>query len=128
MVVGDSPVTLIATITPADAANQALTWGSDNEAVATVSGGTVTPVGAGTATITVTTVDGGHTATSAAAHRGAPSPVHRHCSVVPVSHFPIPPSLQSMKKRDSLLMESSTSWRGDITVPLWAGQRRTRWR
>ena len=36
----------------------------------------------------------------AAAHRGAPSPVHRHCSVVPVSHFPIPPSLQSMKKRD----------------------------
>ena len=62
MVVGDSPVTLIATITPADAANQALTWSSDNETVATVSGGTVTPVGAGTATITVTTVDGSYTA------------------------------------------------------------------
>ena len=74
MVVGDSPVTLIATITPADAANQALTWGSDNEAVATVSGGTVTPVGAGTATITVTTVDGGHTATCTVTVVAAPPP------------------------------------------------------
>ena len=74
MVVGDSPVTLIATITPADAANQALTWSSDNEAVATVSGGTVTPVGEGTATITVTTADGGHTATCTVTVVAAPPP------------------------------------------------------
>ena len=53
---------LDATVAPADALNKAVTWSSDNEAVATVLGGTVRAVGAGTAKITVTTVDGGKTA------------------------------------------------------------------
>lgn len=55
---------LTATIDPADATNQNVTWTSDDTAVATVSSdGLVTAVQAGTATITVTTEDGGKTAT-----------------------------------------------------------------
>lgn len=49
---------------PTDATNQNVTWKSDNESVATVSkSGMVTPVSNGTAKITVTTQDGGKTAT-----------------------------------------------------------------
>ena len=49
---------------PANAYNKAVTWSSSNTAVATVSStGLVTAVKAGTATITVKTVDGGKTAT-----------------------------------------------------------------
>lgn len=56
--------TLTATITPANADNQAVTWSSNNTAVATVNQtGKVTGVSAGTATITVTTQDGNKTAT-----------------------------------------------------------------
>jgi LPXTG-motif cell wall-anchored protein len=56
--------TLTASVTPADATNKAVTWASDNTAVATVDqNGKVTAVSAGTATITVTTVDGSKTAT-----------------------------------------------------------------
>ncbi|MDR2887286.1 MAG: Ig-like domain-containing protein [Bacteroidales bacterium] len=55
--------TLVATISPADAENKAVTWSSSNGAVATVDqNGAVTAVAAGTATITVTTADGGFTA------------------------------------------------------------------
>ena len=60
--VGDSE-TLTATVAPANAANQNVTWASSDTSVATVdAAGKVTAVGAGTATITVTTVDGGKTA------------------------------------------------------------------
>jgi uncharacterized protein YjdB len=56
--------TLYATITPSNATNQNVTWASSNASTATVSaGGLVTGVAAGTATITVTTVDGSKTAT-----------------------------------------------------------------
>lgn len=55
--------TLTATVEPSDAANQNVTWQSDNANVATVQNGTVTAVGAGETTITVTTEDGGKTAT-----------------------------------------------------------------
>ena len=55
--------TLIPTFTPANATNKNVTWESDNTSVATVEGGVVTAVAAGTATITVTTKDGDKTAT-----------------------------------------------------------------
>jgi LPXTG-motif cell wall-anchored protein len=56
--------TLTATVAPANASNKAVTWASDNTSVATVDqNGKVTAVSAGTATITVTTVDGSKTAT-----------------------------------------------------------------
>jgi hypothetical protein len=57
-------VTLVAAVEPPDAKNKVVTWSSNRASVATVSSaGEVTPVGEGTATITVATDDGGHTAT-----------------------------------------------------------------
>ena len=55
--------TLVATITPEDAANKEVVWASDNAEVATVVDGVVTAIALGTANITVTTVDGNFTAT-----------------------------------------------------------------
>jgi len=56
---------LTATIAPANATNQNVTWSSSNTNVATVSAtGLVTAVAAGSATITVTTQDGNKTATA----------------------------------------------------------------
>jgi hypothetical protein len=55
--------TLTATVTPSNATNKNVTWSSNNSGVATVStNGLVTAKVAGTATITVTTQDGGKTA------------------------------------------------------------------
>ena len=58
-----SSTTLTATVTPSDAKDTSVTWSSSNTSVATVSGGKVTGVGNGTATITVKTADGGYTDT-----------------------------------------------------------------
>ncbi|MDD5673657.1 MAG: Ig-like domain-containing protein [Chitinivibrionales bacterium] len=56
---------LAATITPADASNQTVTWSSSNTAIASVNAsGLVTGVAAGSDTVTATTQDGGKTATS----------------------------------------------------------------
>ena len=55
--------TLTVKVEPADATNQDVTCQSNNANVATVEGGTVKAVGEGEATIIVTTVDGGKTAT-----------------------------------------------------------------
>ncbi|MGC4038461.1 MAG: Ig-like domain-containing protein [Chitinophagaceae bacterium] len=56
---------LTATVAPANATNQTVTWSSSNTAIATVSTtGLVTGIAAGTATITVTTQDGAKTATA----------------------------------------------------------------
>ena len=65
MKVGDE-ASLEATVLPEAASDKTVTWSSSNPNVATVDGeGHVTAVAAGTATITVTTTDGGHTATCA---------------------------------------------------------------
>lgn len=62
LTVGDSE-RLTATVSPDNAANKNVTWASDDEAVATVdTDGTVTAVSVGTVVITVTTQDGGRTA------------------------------------------------------------------
>ena len=56
--------TLNATIAPSNATNQNITWTSSKESVATVdNSGVVTAIAAGKATITVTTEEGGFTAT-----------------------------------------------------------------
>jgi uncharacterized protein YjdB len=60
--IGDTE-TLVATIAPANATTQGVSWSSSAPAVATVSEtGLVSGVAAGTATITVTASDGGYTA------------------------------------------------------------------
>ncbi len=56
---------LTATIAPVNAGNQNVTWTTSDSSVATVANGLVTGMGNGTATITVTTADGGYTATCA---------------------------------------------------------------
>ncbi len=63
LTVGNSEI-LVATVSPADAANKNVWFSSDNPSVALVASmsGYVSAVAIGTATITVTTVDGGKTA------------------------------------------------------------------
>ena len=58
MKVGESK-TLTATITPADAENQAVKWSSSNKSVASVEDGEITAHKAGETTISVTSEDGG---------------------------------------------------------------------
>ena len=62
MKVGDSPVTLVAKVTPASTSDKTVTWRSSNEKVATVdSNGKITPVGLGETKITAEA--NGYTAT-----------------------------------------------------------------
>jgi uncharacterized protein YjdB len=57
-------ITLAAFITPANATNKGVVWSSSNTSVATVNGsGMITTKGRGTTIITVTTEDGGYSAT-----------------------------------------------------------------
>ena len=72
--VGESE-TLTATVAPAGATNKNVTWSSNKESVATVVDGVVTGVSEGTATITVTTEDGGKTATCDVTVTAAPTAV-----------------------------------------------------
>jgi uncharacterized protein YjdB len=53
---------LTATVSPSNADNKGVAWSTSDAAVATVAGGTVTAIAPGTATITVTTDEGGYTA------------------------------------------------------------------
>ena len=55
--------TLTASISPRKASNKTVTWSTSDSDVATVSGGTIRGIAEGTATITVTTADGGFTDT-----------------------------------------------------------------
>jgi len=69
---GGATGTLVATVAPANATNKSVTWSSSAPAVATVANGVVTPLTASTTTITVTTVDGGFTATCTVTVNPAP--------------------------------------------------------
>ena len=60
----DDQVNLVATVNPSTALNKAVTWSSSDDNIASVSStGLVNALGVGNTTITVTTTDGGFTAT-----------------------------------------------------------------
>ena len=67
--------TLTATVQPDNATNKNVTWSTSNASVATVENGVVTAVGQSSATITVTTEDGGKTATCVVTVTAATVPV-----------------------------------------------------
>lgn len=68
LVAGQHPITIAATVRPADASNKKVSWSSSNASVATVGSsslteGIVTPLAPGRAVITARTEDGGFIAT-----------------------------------------------------------------
>ena len=67
--------TLVATVSPGNATNKNVEWKSSDTGVAIVINGTVTAVSAGSATIIVTTEDGGKTAFCSVAVANRPVPV-----------------------------------------------------
>lgn len=72
LTVGGDNLVLSAKVSPANATDRVVTWKSSDETVATVdANGVVKAVAAGTATITVTTKDGGKTATCAVTVKAA---------------------------------------------------------
>lgn len=73
-------IQLTAEVSPSNATNKTVTWSSSNTSVATVSStGLVTGIAEGSATITVTTQDGGHKATCivTVSENVAPTPLVR---------------------------------------------------
>ena len=74
LTVGDTH-SISATVEPSDATNKGVTWKSSDTGIATVNDGKVTAVAPGNATITVTTTDGGKTATCAVKVNPKPVPV-----------------------------------------------------
>ena len=100
--------TLAATVTPSNATDPSVTWSSNNTTVATVStAGVVTARAAGTAVITVTTVDGGKTATSTVAVTGSVDP-----AVVGMAQIVLSPSLATSPYGDVLAVDQSGGlWR-----------------
>lgn len=89
---------LKATVLPVEANDQSVTWTSDNESIATVtSDGVVKGITAGTATITVETNSGNHTATA----------------IITVVN-PAPPTKPEAKKTVTLSVEKQTIGEGNI--------------
>lgn len=84
IVVGSTQA-LEATVAPANATNESVTWASNDTAVATVNGnGVVTGVSAGTAVVTVTTANGSKTATCNVTVKAIPSdPAVLSVTVIP---------------------------------------------
>lgn len=108
--VGDTR-TLTVTFNPSNASNQTVYWSSSNPNVATVVNGVITGVGAGTATITVTTQDGGKQATYTITVQALGN--------TPVSQVDVYPSVWSMDigatKLLSYTITPSTATSKDVT-------------
>ena len=81
--------TLVATVAPEDAVDKSLTWASDGKAVSVVDG-VIKADTVGTATITVTTVDGGYTATCKVT---VPEPINAEVKVEKLWDVEIPASV-----------------------------------
>lgn len=108
---GDKGFALQATITPANATNQQITWGSSNERVAKVNeNGFVTPIAAGEAMIQATTVEGHKTALAKIiVKRNTPSFVSGGASPsIPVKEIELNFSSYTFKESDAGILLKAT--------------------
>ena len=85
--------TLVATVAPEDAVDKSLTWASDGKAVSVDSLGVIKADTVGTATITVTTVDGGYTATCKVT---VPEPINADVKVEKLWEVAIPAAVANV--------------------------------
>lgn len=117
---GGATRTLIATVAPSTATNKAVTWTSSNTSVVTVANGVVTPISAGTATITVTTADGSKTATCDVTVNNLPVVNVTNISVINASTFKFNTDISgaTIKWNGELLAEETVSGENEITVSL----------
>lgn len=112
-----------AIVAPTDATNTSVNWKSDNEAVATVTAGTVFAVGAGTATITATTSNGGFEAYAQITVTGSATVVF---SVPAYGVLGFPTAPITLDERDSLALSTidaslkagGTGWKAFVGGPL----------
>ena len=105
-----SSFTLTATVQPSDADNKNVSWSSDNSGIATVNqSGVVTAVKPGTATITVTTADGGKTSTAKVTVTKAPTGIKLDKTTLKIT----------MGKKETLKATISPSDASEINVN-WA--------
>ena len=103
-------LTLLATVSPADADNPSVTWASSNVSVAAVdSTGIVTAIAPGTVTITVTSSDGGYSAFCVVTVKDAPSYVSSEWAESELEEAEVldlfPESLQNSDLRDPITRE-----------------------
>ena len=101
--------TISAGISPSNATDKSASWSSSNQSVATVDQyGTITAVGAGTATVTVTTTDGAKTAsctvtvTAASSTDGQPA-------TVPVTSIAVTPKTAQLKAGETKTLSATVS-------------------
>lgn len=99
LTVGET-LSLIPTVAPDEATNKTVTWSSSDETVATVANGVVTALSAGNATITVTTVDGGFTATCA---------VTVAAQTIPVTGVTVSPTSDSIAINDTITLTATVA-------------------
>jgi uncharacterized protein YjdB len=98
-----STTPLTATISPANATNKSVSWSSDNASVATVSTtGLITGISEGTTTITVTTADGGFTASGEVT-------VNNDTTNISVTGVAISPTSSSVKKGSTTSLAATIS-------------------
>ena len=114
-IVAGNSETLTATVNPSDATDKSLNWTSSNTAVATVSGGVVTAISAGMATITATSVSNpDKKATCAVAVTAAP----------PVT---IPVTSVTFNKSEITIVEGNTETLTAIVNPSDATDKSLNW-
>lgn len=112
--VGES-IPLFAEVTPSNATNQNVTWKSSSPSIVTVDAdtGRITGISAGTATVAVTTEDGGFTDTCTVTVKAQSEPVYSYFGVV-AEDFVI--SEQNIKDSTEALTLSSRSYTGTVAM------------